>query len=249
MRIDLGPRRPNSPGLTSHRHRQYRESMKAHRHTGNRALRLFVATTAIVALMPVSSRAADHNDPNAANSIFSDIPVSAADLYDMFGFPADDRSRGDRVVLALTFASIPTAGTLDPDLLYRILVSPGPRIDANVGDVDSFAAMAKYIDTVAKRYASLKPMEIRAVPQGGGKVRLDFIGLPAGTFSKQIDVNAVAHIEAPGGHTVDAFVGGRDDAFFNDLPGFFRSINYAPQFYHVPNGMPALRELPIPKTL
>ena len=26
--------------------------------------------------------AADHNDPNAINSIFSDIPVSAADLYD-----------------------------------------------------------------------------------------------------------------------------------------------------------------------
>ena len=45
------------------------------------------------------------------------------------------------------------------------------------------------------------------------------------------------------------FVGGRDDAFFNDLPGFFRSINYAPQFYHVPHTMPELRELPIPKTL
>jgi hypothetical protein len=30
---------------------------------------------------------ADHNDPNAVNSIFSDIDVSAADLYDIFGFP------------------------------------------------------------------------------------------------------------------------------------------------------------------
>ena len=29
---------------------------------------------------------ADHNDPNAVNSIFSDIDVSAADLYDLFGF-------------------------------------------------------------------------------------------------------------------------------------------------------------------
>src|SRR5262245_13669125 len=27
---------------------------------------------------------ADHNDPNAVNSIFSDIDVSAADLYDIF---------------------------------------------------------------------------------------------------------------------------------------------------------------------
>jgi hypothetical protein len=33
---------------------------------------------------------ADHNDPNAVNSIFSDIEVSAADLYDLFGFPSDD---------------------------------------------------------------------------------------------------------------------------------------------------------------
>jgi hypothetical protein len=35
---------------------------------------------------------ADHNDPNAVNSIFSDIDVSAADLYDIFGFPSDDSS-------------------------------------------------------------------------------------------------------------------------------------------------------------
>jgi hypothetical protein len=35
---------------------------------------------------------ADHNDPNAVNSIFSDIDVSAADLYDIFGFPAADGS-------------------------------------------------------------------------------------------------------------------------------------------------------------
>ena len=48
-------------------------------------------------------RVADHNDPNAVNSIFSDIDVSAADLYDLFGFPADDDSNGERVVIALTF--------------------------------------------------------------------------------------------------------------------------------------------------
>ena len=38
---------------------------------------------------------ADHNDPNAVNSIFSDIDVSAADLYDIFGFPGDDRTGKD----------------------------------------------------------------------------------------------------------------------------------------------------------
>ena len=31
--------------------------------------------------------------------------------------------------------------------------------------------------------------------------------------------------------------------------GFFRSINYAPQFYHVPHTMTGARELKIPKTL
>ena len=45
------------------------------------------------------------------------------------------------------------------------------------------------------------------------------------------------------------YYGGRDDAFFNDLPGFFRSINYAPQFYRVPLAWTDRRELPIPKTL
>src|SRR5205085_9935798 len=42
---------------------------------------------------------------------------------------------------------------------------------------------------------------------------------------------------------------GLDDAFFNELTGFFRSINYAPQFYHVPHTMTGARELKIPKTL
>jgi FAD/FMN-containing dehydrogenase len=49
----------------------------------------------------------DHNDPNAVNSIFSDIDVSAADLYDIFGFPTTDGSGTDRVVIALTFAAVP----------------------------------------------------------------------------------------------------------------------------------------------
>src|SRR2546430_7345059 len=51
------------------------------------------------------SPAADHNDPNAVNSIFSDIDVSAADLYDLFGWPSDDTSGGGKGVIAPTFAS------------------------------------------------------------------------------------------------------------------------------------------------
>ena len=63
---------------------------------------------------------ADHNDPNAVNSIFSDIDVSAADLYDMFGYPSDDTDGGEKVVIALTFAAVPQTGVFDTDMLYRM---------------------------------------------------------------------------------------------------------------------------------
>ena len=78
---------------------------------------------------------------------------------------------------------------------------------------------------------------------------LKFIGFPCGNFSTAVELNKVASIRTPDGQTIQAFIGGRDDAFFNDLTGFFRSINYAPQFYHVPHTMTEARELPISKTL
>ena len=71
---------------------------------------------------------ADHNDPNAVNTIFYDVDVSAADLYDIFGFPSNDTTKGEKVVIALTFSSTPQAGTLDPDMLYRIRIAPDTRI-------------------------------------------------------------------------------------------------------------------------
>ena len=83
--------------------------------------------------------AADHNDPNAINSIFSDIPTSPADLYDMFGFPSDDKKDGEKVVVALTFASIPKAGVFDTDLLYRIQFDPDPRTGPAMADKVSLA--------------------------------------------------------------------------------------------------------------
>src|SRR6202044_2442864 len=70
-----------------------------------------------------------------------------------------------------------------------------------------------------------------------------------GSFTTVIDLNKAVTIDTPDHHSVQAYIGGRDDAFFNDLPGFFRSINYAPQFYHVPHTMTEARELLIPKTL
>jgi hypothetical protein len=60
----------------------------------------------------------------------------------------------------------------------------------------------------------------------------------------------VVNIETPRGQSIKAFIGGRDDAFFNNLHGFFRSINYAPQFFKIPAASyKTLAELPIPKTL
>jgi hypothetical protein len=70
---------------------------------------------------------ADHNDPNAVNSIFSDIDVSGAGLYDIFGYPTTDGSGTDRVVIALTFAAAPQTGVFNTDMLYRTLIAPDRR--------------------------------------------------------------------------------------------------------------------------
>ncbi len=194
------------------------------------------------------SPAADHNDPNAVNSIFSDIDVSAADLYDLFGWPSDDTSGGEKVVIALTFASVPKAGVLDPDMRYRIKLYANPRAAPPLKDDHSLEALLKYFEAVKEKYLHMKPGEVRVKVDQAGHAKIDFIDFPSGTFSNTIDTNKPVSVQA-GGATIKVFVGGRDDAFFNDLPGFFRSINYAPQFYHVPHTMTDVRELPIPKTL
>ncbi|MGI8745696.1 MAG: DUF4331 family protein [Bryobacteraceae bacterium] len=192
---------------------------------------------------------ADHNDPNAVNSIFSDIDHNAADLYDLFGFPSDDTSGGEKVVIALTFASVPEAGVLDNDMLYRVLIAPHPRV-AREKDGHSLEGLLKYLDAVKTKYlGELKTSEIRVTVDKSGKATVKFLDFPGGSFTKVVDINKVLTIDTPDGHAIKTFIGGRDDAFFNDLPGFFRSINYAPQFYHVPHTMTEARELRIPKTL
>jgi hypothetical protein len=193
---------------------------------------------------------ADHNDPNAVNSIFSDINVSAADLYDLFGFPSDDTSDGEKVVIALTFASVPQTGVFDTDMLYRILIHAGPRIVWPSKGDHSLGALVKYFEAIKDKYLhELKPAEIRVTVDPDNQAKVNFINFPGGSFSTVVATNKVGTVETPGGHSIKAFIGGRDDAFFNDLTGFFRSINYAPQFYHVPHAMTEARELKIPKTL
>ena len=193
---------------------------------------------------------ADHNDPNAVNSIFSDIEASAADVYDMFGFPGPDHSQGDQVVLALTFAAVPETGVLDTDVLYRLQLFSHPRADVLPGERRDLDTLQLYIDGVRGTYFGAEgAMEIRITVDERGLATVTFHDFPAGSFSATVPVGEVTAIPTPDGLAIDAFVGGRDDAFFNNLPGFFRSINYAPQFYHVPSTRPDLRELPIPKTL
>src|SRR5215469_1444352 len=193
---------------------------------------------------------ADHNDPNAVNSIFSDIDVSAADLYDIFGFPADDPTGTEKVVIALTFSATPHTGVFDTDMLYRILIAPDRRITRSDGDDTSLTGLLTYLEGVKERYLKiLKPSEVRVTVDDNNRANVRFIGFPGGSFSASIATNESVVVQSPGGHQINVFVGGRDDAFFNDLPGFFRSINYAPQFYHVPHTMPDVRELKIPKTL
>src|SRR5262245_66615661 len=100
---------------------------------------LCIAALAGAILLEIST-AADHNDPNGVNSIFSDIDVSAADLYDIFGWPADDTTGGEKAVIALRFASVPKTGVFDSDMLYRILVGPSPLVAPRLKDDDDLAA-------------------------------------------------------------------------------------------------------------
>jgi len=199
--------------------------------------------------VPWQSFAADHNDPNSVNSIFSDIKINPADLYDLFGWPSDDTAGGEKVIVALTFAAVPVAGTLDPDFLYRIRIAPTPRNSPNLDEDTSLDVMLKYFDAVKDKYARLNPSDIRVTVDKAGHATITFANLPGGDFSKTIDTNTVVPVTAPDGSVVKVYIGGRDDAFFNDLPGFFRSINYAPEYYHVPHDKPELRELKIPMTL
>lgn len=195
------------------------------------------------------SQSADHNDPNAVNSIFSNVPVSAADLYGMFGYPSDNKSDGEKVVLALTFAPLPKTGIFDHDMLYKIKVNAEPRHSITL-DENSLEGIKKYVDGIKDKYLHLKAAEIRVTFSNKNRAKVDFIGFPSGDFSQVVETNENLVIKTPSGHSIRAFLGGRDDPFFNDLPGFFRSINYGPQYYRVPDTDPTVhRELPIPKTL
>src|SRR5260370_11270173 len=163
---------------------------------------------------------ADHNDPNAVNSIFSDIDHSPADLYDLFGFPLTDAKGSEKVVIALTFASVAEAGVLDSDMLYRVLLSADPRV-AWPAD-HSLESVLKYFDAVKDKYlVGFRASEIRVTIDAAQQATVRFINFPGGSFSVKLDLNKVVPIRTPDGHEIQAFIGGGDRPFFYHLPGFF----------------------------
>src|SRR6266705_2185453 len=180
------------------------------------ALLVFWFTVSGSILLPRVLLAADHNDPNAVHSIFSDIDVSAADLYDLFGWPIDD----ENVVVALTFAAVPKAGVLDTDMLYRIKLYANPRVAPPLKDDANLESLLKYFDAIREKYLHLTPAEVRVKVGPDGRAKIDLIDFPSGSSSSTIDTNKPVTIGTSDGKSIKVFVGGRDDAFFNDLPGF-----------------------------
>jgi hypothetical protein len=210
---------------------------------------LLTLATGFSLVASINAWCADHNDPNAVNSIYADVPLSPADLYDIFGYPSSDTTNGEALVAQLTFSPIPSAGVFDPDMMYKIHLAGAKRAADYQGD-HTLDGMLTYIETLKKTILDYKNGEIKVTFNGKGQARVDFTNFPEGDFYKIVETNQVVIITSPKGHRIKTFIGGRDDAFFNNLPGFFRSINYAPQFYKVPvEKYKTLAELPIPKTL
>jgi hypothetical protein len=145
---------------------------------------------------------ADHNDPKSVNSIFSDIESSAADVYDMFGYPSDAPDE-QQVVLALTFAPVPDTDAFDTDMLYRLQVNPHARPGRPVGEDRSLSALAGYSDAMTDRYLGQKEAaEIRVSGDQAGMATVRFAGFPGGSSTVRVPTNEVTTIRPPTGGEV-----------------------------------------------
>jgi tetratricopeptide (TPR) repeat protein len=134
-------------------------------------------------------------------------------------------------------------------MLYRILIAPDRRFVRSAGEDARLEGFLAYLETVKNKYLSvLQPSEVRVTVDRDNRAHFGFLNFPGRSFSAVVATNQSVTLQSPNRQPIKVFIGGRDDAFFNDLPGFFRSINYARQFYHVPHTMPDMRELKIPKT-
>jgi hypothetical protein len=138
----------------------------------------------------------------------------------------------EAVVVALTCSSIPETGVFDLDLMYRLqFYTSRSLIRPWSSDDHSLQAMTAYLEGIEdKFFGEFRAAEIRVTPEDGNLVRVEFTGFPGGDLSATVKTNEVVALAAPDGSRIKACFGGREDACFNDLTGFFRSINYAPQF-------------------
>ena len=143
---------------------------------------------------------ADHNDPNSVNSIFSDVDVSAADVYDMFGYPSD-ATDAEKVVLALTFAPVPDTGVFDTDMLYRLQINPHARSVRPSSDDWSLAALTRYFDAVKDHYLGQREAaEIRVTVDAGDGDRRASPASPAVTSPAASRRTRSTAIRTPAGH-------------------------------------------------
>jgi len=149
--------------------------------------------------------AADHNDPNAINSIFFQTQANPADLYDLYGFPTDAVGP-ENVVIALTFASLPDTGVFDTDLLYRILIAPNPRPARQLEEKATLDSYLSYFEAVRRKYFNLNPAEVRVTVDESHHARIQFLRFPGGSYSKVIETNKAEFFEL-GGHAIKMFVG------------------------------------------
>ena len=170
--------------------------------------------------------------PTPSTRFFSDIEVSAADLYDLFGFPSDDTTGGERVVIALTFASVPKAGVLDSDMLYRVLVKPDRRVVRPAQEDHSLDHLLEYFEGLKDRYlGTLRPLEVRVTVDKNNRAAIRFINFPGGGFSQVIDTNTSVTVKSPAGHPIKVYIGGppgpwtwTGDKYKRDANGNYRFV-------------------------
>jgi hypothetical protein len=101
----------------------------------------------------------------------------------MFGYPSD--ATEEKVVLALTFAAAPEAGTFDTDMLYRLQVNPHARSVRPGTDEWSLAALTRYFEAMEDHYlGQRKAAEIRATVDESGTATVHFTDFPRGQLHR-----------------------------------------------------------------
>jgi hypothetical protein len=188
--------------------------MKARSTSSLARLRLAAAGALVAALAIAFPAAAGDPDAAATGSNVPEAPRSAADLYDLFGFPSSDASGSERIVTALTFAPVPAVGRLDPGLLYRLRIVPAPR--PAPGDDLTLEGMLAHFEAIRANSQRAAASEVRLVADGEGTARVSFHGFPAGDFGAAVPLDRTTTLTAPDGSSITVFIGGRDDAFAGD---------------------------------